>query len=239
MKLPTLVVLAGGLATRMRPVTEQIPKALIEVAGEPFVHHQLRLFHRQGFRQIIFCIGYLGSMIKESVGDGSQFGLNVRYIEDGPVLLGTGGAVQAALPLLTDPFFLTYGDSYLSIRVEDIMNSFEAQGMPALMSVFPNQDKFDSSNVVFENNKVKTYRKDKKIPQMKHIDYGMLVLTKGIFDHIRGDEPYDLSSILSELATQNRLAGCEVHRRFYEIGSPAGLVETQQFLQENPAPDLL
>ena len=114
MTLP-VAILAGGLATRLRPITEKIPKSLVDVAGEPFIVRQLDYLFRQRVRDVVLCIGYLGEMIEAVVGDGSRFGLRVSYSIDGPILLGTGGALRRAAPLLGEAFFVLYGDSYLPV----------------------------------------------------------------------------------------------------------------------------
>src|SRR4051812_20102911 len=107
-----IAILAGGLATRLRPITETIPKALVEIAGEPFLAHQLRLLRGNGYERIVMCAGYRGEMIRDFAGDGGAFGLHIDYSFDGPTLLGTAGAIARALPMLGDAFSVIYGDSY-------------------------------------------------------------------------------------------------------------------------------
>ena len=154
-----VAILAGGLATRLRPITQTIPKALIEVAGKPFIDHQLRYLKKQGIRQVVLCIGYLGEMIQEVVGDGSAFGLHVTYSPDGRVLLGTGGALRQALPVLGEDFFVLYGDSYLPVNFLAVQEAYKASKKPALMTVLLNGDRWDKSNVVFEGGRLVEYNK--------------------------------------------------------------------------------
>ena len=146
-----VVILAGGLATRLRPLTETVPKALIEVANKPFICHQLDYLKNQGITQVVLCIGYLGEKIQAIVGDGSAWDIKVSYSFDGPVLLGTGGALKQALRYVDDSFFVLYGDSYLPIDYQVIETAFISSKKPALMTVLKNANQWDKSNVIFEN----------------------------------------------------------------------------------------
>jgi N-acetyl-alpha-D-muramate 1-phosphate uridylyltransferase len=226
-----LALLSGGLATRLRPITERIPKAMVEVAGEPFVAHQLRLIAREGVRRVVICTGYLAEQIRAFVGDGSSFGLQVDYSLDGPLLLGTGGALKKALPLLGDQFLVMYGDSYLDTPISPIVEAFLASGQPALMTVFRNDNRWDSSNVEFANGRIVRYNKLERRPTMHYIDYGIGILSAFIFDDWPGNRPFDLAHLYRQLAEQGRLAGFEVQQRFYEIGSHEGLMETESYLR--------
>ena len=145
--LPPIAVLAGGLATRMRPLTETVPKSMLEVAGEPFVAHQLRLFRRQGLSRVVLCLGHLSPAVEDFVGDGSSFGMSVTTSFDGEAPLGTAGALKKAAGLLGDVFWVVYGDSYLNIDLKPIWDSFQADGRPALMTVYRNENQWDKSNV--------------------------------------------------------------------------------------------
>lgn len=229
-----VAILAGGLATRLRPLTETIPKALVTVAGEPFVFHQLRHLRAQGVTRVVLCIGHLGAMIEAAVGDGAAFGLEVRYSPDGPVLRGTGGALRQALPLLGERFFVLYGDSFLPIDFRSVQDAFERGDKPALMTVLRNEGRWDCSNVLFRDGRLIEYDKDAPRPEMVHIDYGLGVLTGVVLDDRRRDEAFDLAEVYQALSLQGRLAGHEVHERFYEIGSHDGLVETGTYLSTHP-----
>ena len=227
-----VAILAGGLATRMRPVTERIPKALIEVAGRPFVERQLELLQREGVRKVVLCVGYLGEMIEDVIGDGSRFGLSVSYSLDGERLLGTGGALRRALPLLGQHFFVLYGDSYLDIEYAPVQAAYRESGLPALMTVFRNEGRWDTSNVLFDGSRVVRYDKRYPTPDMKFIDYGLGVLSSDLFD-VAEDEVFDLSDLYASLAGTGRLAGFEETQRFYEIGTPSGLAEADSHLRGN------
>lgn len=227
----SVAILAGGLATRLRPITETIPKALIEITGEPFINHQLRYLKKQGISSVVLCIGYLGEMIKSVVGDGSQFGLQVHYSFDGPKLLGTGGAIKAALPLLGSDFYIFYGDSYLPIEFEPVEKAYFSSNKLGLMTVLRNNNKWDKSNVIYENGLLVEYSKELVKPNMSYIDYGLGILGADVFSAYPEGESFDLSKVYNELSLKNQLFGFEVQNRFYEIGSHQGIIETEEYLK--------
>ena len=226
-----IAILAGGLATRLRPVTEKIPKSLIPVAGKPFLAHQLELLHARGIRHVVLCVGYLGEMIQREFGDGSALGVRLDYSFDGPKLLGTGGAIRRALPLLGREFFVLYGDSYLPADYRPIAEFFQRSGKLGLMTVYRNEGKFDTSNVVFRNGEIVVYDKKMKSPEMRHIDYGLSLFQASVFAAYAADQVFDLAEVMGKLVRDKQLAGYEVRERFYEIGSPAGLAELETLLK--------
>jgi NDP-sugar pyrophosphorylase family protein len=228
-KIP-VAILAGGLATRLRPITEKIPKSLVPVADRPFLAHQLESLYAQGIRHAVLCVGYLGEMIQRDFGD-EKFGVKLDYSFDGPKLLGTGGAIKRAMPLLGDEFFVLYGDSYLPVDYAPIADFFHRSGKPGLMTVYRNEGKFDTSNVVFADGEIKVYDKKNRLPEMRHIDYGLSLFKASVFDAYAGDQPFDLAEVMGRLVREKQLAGFEVHERFYEIGSPAGLAELESLLK--------
>lgn len=227
-----VALLAGGLATRLRPLTETIPKALVPIAGEPFLAHQLRLLHLQGLRRVVLCAGYLGEMIEREIGDGAAYGMEVEYSFDGPKLLGTGGALRRALPRLGEQFIVLYGDSYLPIECGAVVESFVASGKPGLMTVFHNQGQWDTSNVVFRDGTIRNYNKKELTPEMQHIDYGLGILRADTLLGRPADEAFDVADVYRDLSAAGELAGYEVRERFYEIGSPAGLAELDELLRK-------
>jgi NDP-sugar pyrophosphorylase family protein len=225
-----VAILAGGLATRLRPITEKIPKSLVPIAGKPFLAHQLELLRAREIRHVVLCIGYLGEMIQRDFGDGSAFGVRLDYSFDGPTLLGTGGAIKRALPMLGKEFFVLYGDSYLPIDYAPIAEFFRGSGKLGLMTVFRNEGLYDTSNVVFADGEIKVYDKKARLPEMRHIDYGLSLFKAAAFDSYSADEPFDLAGVMSKLVREKQLAGYEVRKRFYEMGSPAGLAELEALL---------
>jgi NDP-sugar pyrophosphorylase family protein len=225
-----VAILAGGLATRLRPLTETVPKALLDINGQPFIVHQLRLLRSSGVKRVVVCVGYLGEMIEAAIGDGQAYGLSVAYSFDGPTLLGTAGAINRALPLLGPAFFVLYGDSYLPCDYRAVQAAFERSGRLALMTVFHNDGQWDKSNVEFADGRLLSYDKQAPTPRMRHIDYGLGVFQCKAFDAVPAGEPYDLTALYQNLLDRGELAGYKVQHRFYEIGSPAGLAETRAFL---------
>jgi len=228
--LLTVAILAGGLATRLRPITETVPKSLLEVNGEPFAVHQLRLLHSKGIRRVVMCVGHLGELLQRAIGNGSAWGLQVDYSFDGPVLVGTAGAVRNALPKLGDSFFVMYGDSYLPCDYAGIAQNFESAGVLGMMTVFRNEGKWDTSNVEFEDGEIVAYSKTNRTPGMRFIDYGLGVFRAEAFQDLRAAETCDLAKVYADLLQRKQLAAFEVRERFYEIGSPSGLRETAEFL---------
>jgi len=229
-KIP-VAILAGGLATRLRPITEKIPKSLVPVAGQPFLAHQLKLLHARGIRRAVLCIGYLGEMIQRDFG-GEAFGLKLDYCFDGPKLLGTGGAIKRALPLLGEEFFVLYGDSYLPIEYAPVAEFFQRSGKLGLMTVYRNEGKYDTSNVVFRDGKIIIYDKKIRSPEMRHIDYGLSLFKASVFESYSVDKVFDLAEVMGKLVREKQLAGYEVPERFYEMGSPAGLAELETILKQ-------
>jgi D-sedoheptulose 7-phosphate isomerase len=223
-------ILAGGLATRLRPLTETIPKALVEIRGEPFLAHQLRLLRARGVNRVVLCVAYRGEMIRDAVGDGGAYGVEVAYSFDGPILRGTAGALRAALPQLGEAFFVLYGDSYLPCDYRAVEQAFLASGKAALMTVFRNEGQWDSSNVEFDGGRILAYDKQAHSPRMRHIDYGLGVFRREAFEHVPPDSPYDLASLYQDLLRQDRLAASEVSERFYEIGSFEGIEEFTNYM---------
>ncbi|HYD83483.1 MAG TPA: nucleotidyltransferase family protein, partial [Opitutus sp.] len=216
-----VAILAGGLATRLRPITESIPKLLVDVAGEPFFTHQIRLLKAASLTRLVLCIGYLGERIVELYGDGSRHGVQIDYVFDGPKLLGTGGALIQALPQLGDAFYVLYGDSYLPINYTEVGDAFLRSGRQGLMTVYENRERYDTSNVWFEAGRIRLYDKKNKLPQMQHIDYGLGVFRASAFNDFARDAVIDLADVQKSLVQRNELAGYEVTQRFYEIGSPS------------------
>jgi NDP-sugar pyrophosphorylase family protein len=227
-----IVILAGGLATRLRPLTSTLPKALVDINGEPFIAHQLKLLAKNGIREVVMCLGYLGEQIVDVVGDGSQFGLKVSYSFDGEKLLGTAGAIKKALPLLSESFFVVYGDSYLPCNYAAIQAAFLQSQQAALMTVFHNLGQWDTSNIEFADGKILVYDKQQRTPRMLHIDYGLTIFKKSVFDQVPDNEACDLVPVYQTLLAHQQLGAYEVRERFYENGSHAGIMELITYLSK-------
>ena len=229
------VVLAGGIGTRMRPATEGTPKALIPVLGRPFADWQLQLLAGRGVERVLYSVGYRGEMIRDHIADGSRFGLEVSYVDEGSELRGTGGALRLALDegALEDAFFVLYGDSYLPVDMAAIERAWEATSLPALMTVFRNDGQWDKSNAIYRDGKVVLYDKDRPaehVEEMHWIDYGLSVLNCAVVERVPGEGVSDLSELTRDLSREGQLAGYEVEQRFYEAGSPEGLADLERYL---------
>jgi MurNAc alpha-1-phosphate uridylyltransferase len=227
-----VAILAGGLATRLYPISALVPKALMSVAGRPFIFHQLELLKTQGIERVVLCVGYLGEQIRATVGDGHEFGIAITYSFDGTSLLGTGGAIKQALPLLGSEFFVLYGDAYLPCSFAAVQAAYESARQPALMTVIRNENRWDRSNVRFDGDAVLEYDKQSKRDDLTHIDFGVSVLSSAVFEPYAGERCIDLADICRTLSRQGQLAGFEVSQRFYEIGSLQGMRETDAYLSQ-------
>jgi len=226
-----VAILAGGLATRLHPITEKIPKALVDIAGQPFVVRQLEYLRNQGVSHVVLCLGYLGEPVEAVVGNGSAFGMEVCYSWDGPHLLGTGGALKQASSLLGEQFFVFYGDSYLPIDFQEVERNFIASGKPALMTVIKNGGQWDKSNVLFRDGCIIEYNKRAPRPEMEYIDYGLCVLSDLVLQVMPEGGSFDIADVYRDLSVRGLLAGHEVFERFYEIGSHIGLGETIEYFR--------
>jgi NDP-sugar pyrophosphorylase family protein len=227
------VILAGGLGTRLRSVAPDIPKALVTVAGRPFIEHQFALLRKHGLTRILLCVGHLGEMIVQHVGDGAAFGMQVRYSHENPnQLMGTGGALLNAWPLLDETFVVMYGDSYLPTDYSAVIRAFEHLEPKAMMTVFRNEGKWDPSNVRIAGDKVVFYSKKAKPGEADYIDYGMTLYQRSVFEVWRSAPlPLDLAKVQSSLVEEGSMAAFEVHERFYEVGKPEGLAEMNALLE--------
>jgi len=231
------VLLVGGLATRMRPLTETIPKAMLEVAGRPFIDRLLERLAGHGFDDVVLCIGRLGELLRAHVGDGAHFSLRVRYSDEGDDQRGTGGALRLALPLLEPTFLVTYGDSFLPFDYAGPLRMLDAHDdCDGVMSVYRNAGKWDASNVVTTgapgDEWVLRYEKGTTDPAFDHIDYGAMALRRAVIAEVAPESRSGLDAIQSALAQKKRLRAFRAHERFFEIGSPEGLATLAHHLRE-------
>jgi NDP-sugar pyrophosphorylase family protein len=202
---------------------------LIDVNGKPFIFRQLCYLKEQGISQVVLCVSYLGDMIRDLVGSGENFGLQISYSEDGPNLLGTGGALLKAIPLLGDKFFILYGDSFLPVNFFNVQEAYFKHKRQALMTVLKNHNQWDKSNVLYMDGKLLEYNKHAPRPEMTHIDYGLGIVSASVLQKYPFDLPFDLAEVYQDLSFQGQLVGFEVYERFYEIGSYIGLKETKEY----------
>tara|TARA_B100001113_G_C21071893_1_gene605911 strand:- start:238 stop:945 length:708 start_codon:yes stop_codon:yes gene_type:complete len=230
----SLVVLAGGLATRLYPITKKIPKSLIKIDDTPFVIHQLKLFKSNGIKNVHFCLGYLGESIEKVIRQSEFYdSLRITFSYDGDVPLGTGGCIQNILSQISENFIVTYGDSYLNLNYSEIVKFFvkNSKGSHGLMTVYKNEKKFDTSNVVYEKNMVIKYSKNNIIDEMNYIDYGLGILSKKHFNKFKKLKNFDLSKVYEQLSKDSKLLGYESKTRFYEIGSLKGIEDLTNYFK--------
>jgi NDP-sugar pyrophosphorylase family protein len=225
-----VALLAGGLATRLRPITEKIPKALVDIDGRPFIDHQLALLHRNGIRRVVMCLGYRGEMVQDHCGDGARYDMELKYSFDGEKLMGTGGALKRAAHFLDDAFWVMYGDSYMDIDYRAVLDFFDRSAAQGLMTVLKNGNRWDKSNVVFKGGKLLKYDKRDVTPEMDYIDYGVGILRRATLSEVPDDRPFDLAELYTTMVNEGWMVGYEVTNRFYEIGTPASLEEARQYL---------
>ncbi len=232
----SVAILAGGLATRLRPLTETIPKSLVEINGEPFLWHQLRFLRRNGVERVVMCVSYLGEQVRDSAGDGREFGLHIDYSFDGDTLLGTAGALKRAQSLLGDSFFVLYGDYYLPIDLSAVETAFRSSGKTGLMTVYSNQGQWDTSNVEFTEGRIVAYDKKHRTERMRHIDYGLGVLHASALARVPAEKSWDLAALYQQLLNDGELAAFEAPQRFYEVGSFSGIEELSSYLKQQSGP---
>ena len=227
-----LAILAGGYATRLGPLTKEIPKCLIEINGRPFVDWQLDLLVKNGYSEFVFCLSYKSELVQKHLGDGTNRGINIQYSLDGEIQLGTGGAIQKALPMLGPAFGVIYGDSYLPINYSQAEQFFQTSQSYALMTVYKNENEFDKSNVEFIDGQLLDYEKGTSNKNMHHIDYGITFFKKAAFNQWRDQSSFDLSKVCNQLVRDKQLDGFEVFERFYEVGSVLGIEEFTEYLRK-------
>jgi MurNAc alpha-1-phosphate uridylyltransferase len=223
-------ILAGGLATRLRPLSEAIPKSLILIQGKPFLEYQVEFLKEGGIEDIILCVGHLKEQIESYFGNGSRFGVNIRYSKEKEQLLGTAGALKNAENLLNDVFFVMYGDSYVFLDFREVLKFFYRFDKSGLMVVYKNKNLYDTSNVSIDGNLVKIYSKAEQTSDMVYIDYGVSLLRKRVLELVPKNEYYSLEAVFSYLVRQKDLLAYPVKQRFYEIGSREGLIEFQEYI---------
>lgn len=234
-----ILILAGGLGTRLGSLTQNTPKALVQICGKPFLFHQLKWLARCGIEEVILSTGYRADQIRDYAQDGSQWGLKIHYVDEGKELRGTGGAIRYVYEqgILQDSFLVTYGDSYLPIDYRAVWKFFQTCQESALMTVLENEGKWDTSNVCLseDHSKVSLYDKwiNPKPTTMRYIDYGLSAFRRDIIaQKLRSGEKSDLADLFHHLSKKNDLAAYPVTERFYEVGSHSGIADLEGFLQK-------
>lgn len=219
------VILAGGLATRLGQLTQNVPKSMVKISDRPFLEYQLEFLKQNAVDQVVLCVGHLGNQIEDYFGNGAKFGVKIKYSYERSKLLGTGGALKNAGPMLEDVFFTLYGDSYLSLDFSTVMSYFRKFDKLALMTVYKNYDRYDGSNVAIEGNMVRHYGISGTAEKLVYIDYGASLFRKKTLDLFPSGEVFAIGDIFTKLIAMDQLLAYEAERRFYQIGTPEGLQE--------------
>jgi NDP-sugar pyrophosphorylase family protein len=227
-----VAVLAGGLGTRMADISgPTTPKALLRVAGRAFIDFKLASLAAEGVKRVVLLLGHGDRLIADHVGTGADYGLHVTCRSDGPTLLGTGGAVRRALDLLGEAFWVTYGDTFLRAPMAEIEATFHSRGIEAMMTVLRNRDRWDRSNVHIEKGLVVEHRKGSPPGSYEYIDYGLAILRREPVETFPAGSPFDLEQVFQLLIANGTMGAYVVSRRFYEIGTPEGYRQTNEFLR--------
>ena len=234
-----VVVLAGGLATRLGSLTDRSPKSMVEIEGHPFIAYQLSMLKRFGVNKVLLCVGHMGNQIQEFVGDGSRFGLEVSYSDEGLHLLGTAGALKNAEPLLESEFAVVYGDSYFTLPISTIWGKFLKSESPAMMVVLKNKNRYGTSNCEVKSRLVTEYAKGSKTQSFEYIDFGLICMKRSLLSLIPSGTKTDMSVIFSSLADKKKLLAYEVFQRFYEVGSVQGIAEFVEYVKDAGRDSLL
>lgn len=230
-----VVVMMGGMGTRLKDYTQHCPKPLVNVSGKPFFAYQLQLLISAGFKKYLFCVGYHARMIEEYFGDGAAYGIHITYSYDGEKLLGTGGAIRKALPDLESDFMVVYGDSFMDIDYAEVLYRYytgKKSGAKALMTILKNENMLDQSNVIYRDGRIVLYDKLHPVPQMKYIDYGVCMYERALFEDYAQGCFLDVADIQKSVSVERKLEACLVLKRFYEIGTPESLEEFEDYARK-------
>lgn len=227
-----LVILCGGLATRLGLLAKKIPKSMILVDGKPFLEYQIEYAKQFGINDIVLCVGHISNYIENYFDDGHAFGVSIRYSYDGDKLLGPIGALKRASSYLDDVFFSLYGDSFVFVDYKNMYDVFFKKNKIGMMSVFQNFDKTDSSNLVVCDGRVVKYNNE-KTKDMTFIDYGVSIFRKKALDFIPKNIFFSTKDFYSKLVDLNELLAYEMKKRFYHIGNPSALKEFRSFVKNN------
>lgn len=214
-----VVILAGGLGTRLRPLTYEIPKPMVPVKGRPFLEHQIKMLKKNGLSDFVLCVGYLGDKIKKYFKNGESLGINILYSEE-KIPLGTGGALKNAKDLLEKEFLLVYGDSFLDIDYNNLTLFFSQKGRLGITVAFANSPKIAPNNTELnDNGEIVSYNK-KEEGRANCVEAGVHIFNKGILDLIPSDKTFSLEeSLLPILIQKKELAGYLTSQRYYDIGT--------------------
>jgi MurNAc alpha-1-phosphate uridylyltransferase len=227
-----IAILAGGLATRLHPLSNNLAKSMVPICGKPFIDWQLKLLASSGIERVVLCLGHRANEIQDFVGNGHSYGLTVDYsIED--ISLGTAGALHKAKDYLGQCFGVLYGDTYLPIDYLQIISYFRSINSPALLTIYQNSNRYDQSNVNYVKGQIVTYSKKRRTRDMQFIDSGLSIFQSEVLSEIAPDSVIDLSDILETLVAKKQVVGYQIFERFFEVGSFQGIVDLSRHLERH------
>jgi NDP-sugar pyrophosphorylase family protein len=206
---------------------------MLPLHGRPFIDYKLDDLRAGGTDRVVLLTGHGGEPLEDHVGDGSRYGLAVEVVRDPPALLGTGGAIRHALPILGPAFLVTYGDTLLDVPLAGLAAELERADVLMAMSVLENNDRWETSNVDVHDGWVVAYDKPSSPGRHRYLDYGMLAMRAAAFDAVDVGPPFDLADVLRPLIRLGRVRALTVTRRFYDIGNESAIAVTEQFLAES------
>jgi NDP-sugar pyrophosphorylase family protein len=227
-----VAVLAGGLGTRLRPITDRLPKCMTPVGDKPFLYYLLQLFKEKGTDEVILCTGYLGEQIEEYFGNGKNMGLRLLYSRENGCLLGTGGALKLAEPILHDSLLVVNGDTYLNIDYKTIYEDFNMSKAQALIVASQCPTDTCGDLAVDDNFNVTAY--DKTNPVGKdYVNAGVMGLKRDILAEVNPAQVVSLEAdIFPNLISRGDVRACITAKQFYDIGSFSGLGIFERTIKE-------
>lgn len=226
-----IVIICGGLATRLGNLAKKTPKSMMDINGKPFIEHQIEMLKKQNIKNIVLCTGHLSEKIESYLGDGKNFGVDIKYSYDGGKRLGPMGAVKNAESILEKDFFIMYGDSYIFVDFNKVYDFYKENNELVCMVVYKNKNKYDKSNLIVENNRVIGHKDLKVEGKIEYIDYGTSILNKKSLDFIPKDSFFSTEDFFKKMIKKNQLLAYEIKKRFYHIGNPKALEEFRNFVK--------
>ncbi|MBI3083483.1 MAG: HAD-IIIA family hydrolase [Candidatus Omnitrophica bacterium] len=236
MQRPTqAVILAGGRGVRLRPLTDTVPKSMIEFHGKPFLAYLLELLKEQGFERVLLLLGYLPEAIQAYVGDGWRWGLSVEYavssVED-----DTGRRLKQAAGRIDPVFFLLYCDNYWPMDMARMWRQYTSSGAAALLTIYRNADGYSRDNVrVDAEGFVAAYDKHRATAGLSGVEIGFAILRREALERLPEENVSFERVVYPELAAERRLAAFVTDHRYYSVSTPGRLPLTEQFLARRPA----
>jgi len=235
------VILAGGLGTRLGAITQHVPKPMVPVAGKPYLEHQIVLLRRQGIADLVLLTGYLGGQIGNYFGDGSPWGVSIRYSQEATPI-GTGGALRDARELLAPQFLLIYGDSYLPLNYANVLRRLAAAEVCGVMVVYDNSlgDTSVRNNVAVGGSLVSRYDKTSDDAELRYVEAGVLAFERSLVERIPARGVVSLEQdIFPVLIAEKQMAAYITTQRFYDIGTPARLRAIEAYLTHDHHADAI